>query len=195
MKLTHLMKLMYLCPLFALAASLALAAPAAHAQSFTFAFSPQTGKTTPGGSADYTGVFTNNTGSDYYITGGTYNGSPLITGFFNGDTVKGDPITGALEVLNGKTGTVSAVYTLAADPSLTPGVYPGSVDFSGETASDYDAFQAGGPDNSAVLGSAPLMLTIPPAAVPEASSVVSLGLLLVLGGAVLSRRRWATPIP
>lgn len=180
-------KLSHLCPLLVLAAG--IAPQAAHAQAFTFAFSPDTQTAAPGGTADYTGVFTNHTGSDYYVTGGTYNGNPLITGFFNGDTVNGDPATGAFEVLNGQTDTVTAVFTLSADSSLTPGVYPGSVDFSGETSADYVAFQAGGPDNSAVLGSAPLTLAVSPAAVPEASSAASLGLLLGLGGVFLCVRR------
>ncbi len=189
MKLTA--KLMRLGPLLALAGGLALAPHAARAQSFTFAFSPSTQTAAPSGSADFTGVFINSTGSDYFITGGTFSGDPRISAFFNGDLVRGNPTTGAFEVLNGQTATVSAVFTLSADMSLPAGTYPGAVDFSGETAADYAVFQGGGMDNSSVLGNAPLSLRVAAPAVPEASTKVSLSLLLALGlgGLVVSARR------
>ncbi len=174
----------------ALTTGLALAPLASHAQvaGLSFSFAPATQTVGIGGSADYNGVFTNATTTNYFVTGGTYfpssfGGSPLITGFFNGD-----PNTGFFEVFANQTLTVGGVETLVADPSLGVGSYNGAVDFQGETEADFRA----GNGNNVTLSSAPLTLVIAndtPAPVPEASTLVSLGLMLLLGGAGVWRAR------
>lgn len=170
---------------FALTAGLALAPLTAHAQvaGLSFSFAPATQTIGIGGSANYNGVFTNSTTTNYFVTGGTYfpssfGGSPLIVGFFNGDAA-----FNPFEVFAGQTLTVGGVETLVADPALGPGSYGGTVDFQGKTEADFRA----GTGSDATLSSAPLTLVIangtPPPPVPEASTLVSLGLLLLLGSA------------
>lgn len=178
---------------FALTAGLALAPLTAHAQvaGLTFLFFPSSQTASIGGSADYRGLFINSTTTNYFITGGTYfpsslGGSPLITGSFNGDPNAG---FGPFEVFAGQTLTIGGVETLVADPSLGVGSYGGAVDFQGKTEADFRA----GTGSDATLSSAPLTLVIangtPPPPVPEASTLVSLGLLLLLGSAGVWRAR------
>lgn len=175
----------------ALTAGLALAPLASHAQvaGLTFSFAPPAQTVGIGGSADYTGIFSNTTTTNYFVTSGVYNfdtigGSPLVSGFFNGDVNNG---FSPFEILAGKTYTFSGVETLSADPSLGSGTYTGLVDFQGQTEADFRAGTA--PDIS--LSSAPVTLIVdggtPP--VPEASTLVSLGLMLLLGGAGIWRGR------
>lgn len=181
----------------ALAFGLSLAAPAARAQvsGLTFTFAPAVQTVDVGGSADYTGLFSNTTLTNYFVTGGvytpsTFGGSPLVFGFFNGDP---SAANGPFEVLAGQTRTVGGVYTLSADPTLGAGTYTGAVDFQGQTEADFNS----GTGTDMTLSTAPVSLTVRPQgvpAVPEASSLVSLGLLLALGGAgVWGARRRATP--
>ncbi len=177
----------------ALTAGLALSPLTAHAQvaGLSFSFAPATQTVGIGGSADYSGVFTNATTTNYFVTGGvyfpsTFGGSPLISSFFNSDP---------FEVFAGQTVTVGGVETLAADPSLGVGSYTGTVDFQGQTEADFRS----GTGTDTTLSSAPLTLVIAngaPAPVPEASTVVSLGLLLLLGGAGVWRaqRRGAASV-
>ncbi len=176
----------------ALTAGLALAPLAGHAQvaGLTFSFAPAVQTVGIGGSTDYTGIFSNATTTDYFVTSGVYNfntvgGSPLVSGFFNGDVNKG---FGPLELLAGQTYTFTGVETLSADPALGPGSYTGSVNFQGKTAVDFRA----GTGSDISLSSAPVTLRIDggaPPPVPEASTVVSLSLLLLLGGAAAWRAR------
>lgn len=184
-------RLSRLVPLAALA-GLALLPAAAHAQvaGLSFSFLPATQTVAIGGSADYNGVFTNATSTNYFVTGGTYfpssfGGSPLVTAFFNGDPNNN---FGPVEVFAGKTVTIGGVETLVADPSLGVGSYSGVVDFQGQTEADFKS----GTGSDITLSSAPLTLMIAndtPAPVPEASTLVSLGLLLLLGGAGVWRAR------
>ncbi len=179
----------------ALTAGLALAPLAAQAQvaGLTFSFLPAAQTVGVGGSADYTGQFTNTTNTDYFVTGGGYfpdatGGSPLVSGSFNGDPSNGNS---PFDVMAGKTLTVTGVETLTADPSLGSGTYTGAVDFQGRTAADFLA----GIGSDTTLSTAPVTLTVGPqtAPVPEASTTVSLGLLLALGlgGAWRATRRKA----
>ena len=176
---------------FALAAGLTLVPHAAHAQvpGLTFLFVPASQTVSMGGSANYTGQFTNTTTTDYFVTLGDYvpnspGGSPLVTGFFNGDPNNGNS---PFDVMAGKTLTISGVETLSADPSLGAGTYTGVVDFQGRTAADFLA----GRGSDMTLSTAPITLIVSAPAVPEVSTTVSLSLLLMLGlaGAVVSARR------
>lgn len=173
----------------ALAAGLTLAPHAAHAQvaGLTFSFMPAVQTVGVGGSANYTGRFTNSTTTDYFVTLGDYipdpaGGSPLVTGSFNGDPNNNNS---PFDVMAGQTLTIPGVETLSADPSLGSGTYTGSVDFQGRTAADFLA----GRGSDMTLSTAPITLIVSALAVPEASTTVSLGLLLVLGGLVVSARR------
>lgn len=172
-------------------AALTLGGAPAHAQSFTFSFSPVTGTAAPGGTASYTGIFDNQTATDYFITGATFTSadpnSGGLQGFFNGDPANGDPATGAFEVFSHTTQTVGSVFQLALDPSLPAATYNGTVTFVGQTASDFQ----GGSGSDAALGDAALTLHAAGGAapVPEASSVVSLGLMLAAGAVLVLRRR------
>ena len=180
----------FLLPL-AFAAGLLFAPPAAQAQvaGLTFSFLPSVQTVAVGGSADFTGQFVNLTTTSYFVTLGDYSadvlgGSPLVTGFFNGDP---NALNGAFEVPAGQTVTLSGVETLSADPSLSSGTYTGTVDFQGHAA---------GASADTTLGTAAATLIVAaPQAVPEASTTASLGLLLALGMggmAVAARRRSAS---
>ncbi len=187
MKIFSAPRLSRLMPLAALAGMVLLPA-AAHAQvaGLSFSFAPSTQTVGVGGSANYTGIFSNATTTNYFVTLGNYSisdGFSPVTGYFNGDPDTGGP----LEVLAGQTLTVGGVETLLADPTLGPGSYTGTVDFLGRTEADFRA----GTGSDITLSSAPITLNIEggPAPVPEASTVVSLSLLLLLGGASAWRAR------
>ena len=187
-----------LLPLAALA-GLALVPAAAHAQvaGLTFFFLPSGETVGIGGSADYRGVFGNMTTTNYFVTGGvyfpsTFGGSPLVSAFFNGDPNAG---FSPFEVFAGQTLTVGGVETLVADPTLGVGSYNGAVDFQGQTEADFRS----GAGTDTTLSSAPVTLVVAngaPAPVPEASTLVSLGLLLLLGSAGVwrARRRGASSV-
>lgn len=156
----------------------------------SFQFTPPVETVGIGGSADYTGSFDNTTTTAYEVTLGDYSpdpatGSPLVTGFFDGDPSNNNA---PFEVAAGQTVTVRGVFTLSADPSLGSGTYTGIVDFQGQTFADFQA----GTGTDSTLASAPVTLIVQGTApVPEASTAVSFGLLLMLGmgGLVAGARR------
>lgn len=157
-----------------LAALMTLAAGKAQAQvPFTITFAPDTLIASPSDLVYYTATFANTSATDYFVDGASFNSSApnagLLQGFFNGD-----PNTGAFEVLGNASETIPDVFALQLDPMQPSGMYQGFVTFTGQATTDY-------PNGDDIeLGTGSITLNVP-AAVPEASTTVSFGLLLMLG--------------
>ena len=163
--------------------SLGAAAPAIHAQTLNFTL-------------DNTGVLYGAPGSVLHFTGTLSNSSTTDTVFLNGDvptftapglTLDDSPFSNAPLSL-GPLGSGSDTYTgdffdVTIGSAAQPGTYSGTFEI------------LGGADGNAsdVVASHDFYATVLPQAVPEASSVTSLGLMLMLGlgGIVIVRRKKA----
>jgi hypothetical protein len=172
-------------PAFAVLLATLAAAPAAHAQ-LTLTLTPASQAGPAGSTFHFTGTLTNPTASEVFLNGDTptFNGPGSIddSPFLNnapgslmpmGST---DPNTGA--PTDSFTGSL---FDVTLDPSAAPGTYFGTFEVQG------------GPtvNDQGVVASEDFSVTVEPPAVPEASTTVSLGLLLALGlgGVVVSARR------
>jgi len=186
------MKQRYQLLLACVAALTVLGAGRAQAQDpFTITFTPATMSANPNDLVYYSATFTNTSATNYFVTGASFNSSSLnsglLQGFFNGDPVNGDPNTGVFKVLGNSSKKIADVFALQLDPTQPNGTYKGFVTFTGQGAAVYPN------GNDVELGNANLTLNVP-AAVPEASSAVDLGLLLVLvGGSIALHRHKAKP--
>ena len=169
------------------------ALPAAHAQAPLDLEFNNSGSLigNPGDTLFFTGVLSNMTGSDVFINGDSLTFNGPAPGLALDDSPFAPPVS------LGAMGSGSDVYSgsffdVLIDPSAQAGTYSGTFLVTG-----------GANGNASDELTDPMKesfsVTVPanPAPVPEASSVVSLGLLLALGGAGLwsvKRRRPASAI-
>ena len=167
-------------------AGLLLAASASHAQSpfqpLQVDFAPIVETVLPGGTVSFSGTITNTTSSSVFITGDTID--PLATGLTTDDTpfyntfVAGAPV----ELASFQTYTYTDLFNVTADPGVAGGLYKGA----------FTVYGGATPTSQDVSGTSNFYVRVPAPAVPEASSVVSLGLLLAGGlsaAAFKSRKR------
>jgi len=158
------------------------AAPAAHAQQLDFNFAPKAQAGTPGSVLQFTAALSNPSTTDTVFLNGdtpTLNAPGLNVNdifFSNGPTSLG-PVGSGTDTYSGD--FLDVTITSAAQPGTYQGTYT----------------IVGGADSNAqdTVATADFSVTVLPAAVPEASSVVSLGLLLALGlgGVTVAARRKA----
>jgi len=166
--------------LLAPALLLCFAAPrAAQAQlTLTLTSAAQTGPAS--GVFHFAGTLTNSTAAEVFLNGDspTFNGPGTIddSAFLNNAPVSLGPAGGGSDTYTG------SFFDIILPSSAAPGTYFGTFTvLGGPTASDQIA-----------VATEDFLVTVPPSpAVPEASTIVSLGLLLALGlgGLVVSARR------
>ncbi len=184
MKLWHTFSPLAVLPL------LLLAAPA-HAQ-LTLNLLPAVQAGNPGDTLYFTGTLSNMTADTVFLNSDspTFNGPGTIddTPFFNNAPASLDPM-GTMDANGNPTDTYNGpFFDITLNANAAPGTYNGTFTILGGVdgnATDTVATQ----DFSVTV--------LPVAAVPEASSVVSLGVLLALGLGGLSvstRRRKATSL-
>ncbi len=165
--------------------SLGAVAPAAHAQ-LNFSVTPLSQAGTPGSILQFTDTLSNSSTTD--------------TVFLNGDsknlnapglTLDDSPFNNSAPLSLGPLGSGNDTYTgdffdVSIDPSAQPGTYSGTFTIQG--GADINAHDT--------VATKDFFVTVLPAAVPEASSVTSLGVLLMLGlcGIVVVRRKTAQHI-
>lgn len=158
-------------------AGLALAPVAAHAQAFTVTFAPATQTVLPGFSTTFSGTITNTTATSLYINGD--NIDPLAPGLTTDDmpfynTFGPNPVLlGA-----GQTYALTDLFTVT-DTTAAIGAYQGQYTIYGgldPTAADQTGFQT-------------FTVNVPQAPVPEASTSVSLAVLLTGGAAMWAFKR------
>ena len=176
---------MKLSPAFAASALVLVglaAAPAAHAQ-LLFTLTPAGLAGTPGSTLQYAGTLSNTSTTDTVFLNGD---SPTLNA--PGLTLDAGPFEGNAPLSLGPVGSGSDIYSggffdISIDPAAQPGTYVGT--FAIQGGADGDAQDT--------VATHDFSVTVLPAAVPEASSVVSLGLLLMLGlgGVVVARRKTA----
>jgi hypothetical protein len=185
------MKLWHTFPPLAVLPLLLLAAPA-HAQ-LNLSLLPASQAGNPGDTLNFTGMLSNPTAASdpnaYSVflnsDSPTFNGPGTIdaTPFFTNAPASLDP-AGTMDANGNLTNTDTyngPFFDITLDPNAAPGTYNGTFTI------------LGGADGNAsdTVATQDFSVTVLPAAVPEASSVVSLGVLLALGlgGLVVSTRR------
>ena len=165
--------------LLAPALLLCFAAPHAAQAQLTLTLMPasQTGKVP--NTFHFTGTLTNSTAAEVFLNGDspTFNGPGTID---DSAFLTNAPLTlGAMG--SGSDTYTGSFFDITLPSSAAPGTYFGTFTvLGGPTASDQIA-----------VATEDFLVTVPPPAVPEASTTVLLGLLLVLGlgGTVVSARR------
>ena len=165
--------------LLAPALLLCFAAPrAAQAQlTLTLTSAAQTGPAS--GVFHFAGTLTNSTAAEVFLNGDspTFNGPGTIddSAFLNNAPVSLGPAGGGSDTYTG------SFFDITLPSSAAPSTYFGTFTvLGGPTAGD-----------QTTVATKDFLVMVPPPAVPEASTTVSLGLLLVLGlgGTVVSARR------
>lgn len=159
------------------AAGLALAPAAAHAQAFTMAFAPATQTVLPGFSTTFSAAITNTTADDLYINGDSID--PLGSGLSTDDTPFYNTFGNTPVLLGaGQVYTLTDLFTVT-DTTAAIGTYQGQYTIYGgadPTASDQIGFQT-------------FNVSVPLSPVPEASTSVSLAVLLAGGAAAWAFQR------
>jgi hypothetical protein len=165
-------------------------APAAHAQ-LNFALTPAGQAGNPGDTLQFTGTLSNPTASEVFLNGDSYSGLPAgltldDTPFFSNAPLSLQP-AGSMDGSGNPTDSYTGgFFNIAIDPSVTPGTYTGTFAITG------------GADSNAsdTVATEDFSVTVNPSPVPEASSVISFGLLLALGAGgviVAARKKKAQP--
>ena len=158
------------------------AAPSAHAQSVLLTFVQPQQSVSPGSPVTFSGTITNNSANDEYLNGFDFGAGPDFGGV--GLTANADTffnITPYKLLAGASTGIIS-LFTVTADPGTPAGSYLNVFNIEGGTTAG---------DNTQ-LGGAEFTVNVPRGApVPEASTTLSLGLLLALGlgGVAAAKRR------
>ena len=160
------------------AAALALAPAAAHAQAFTVTFAPATKTVLPGFSTTFSGTITNTTASALYINGDSVD--PLASGLSVDDTPFYNTFLGGNPVLlgAGQTYALTDFFTVT-DTTAAIGAYQGQ----------FTIFGGADPITSNQSGFQTFQVNVPLAPVPEASTSLSLAVLLAGGAAMWAFKR------
>lgn len=164
----------------AAAGALLLAGSAAHAQSpfqpIQVDFAPIVETVTPGSTVTFAGTITNTTGSSIFITEDIID--PFASGLTTDDTPFADTFAAGapVELASFQTYFYTDLFTVSADSGVAPGLYKG----------EFTVFGGSAPLADDVSGTSDFYVRVPTPAVPEASSVVSFGLLLLGGMTVLA---------
>ena len=163
-----------------------ITAPAARAQTagnpVSLVFTPAGQVTTPGGVLNFSGILSNTTAGPVFLNGDslTFNGPASDL------TLDDSPFNSSAPASPGAMGSGTDLYsgdlfTVSADALTQPGTYFGTFEILGG---------ADGNAQSEVAAADFSVTVLAPAAVPEATTTVSFGLLLALGlGAVVVARR------
>ena len=165
--------------LLAPALLLCFAAPHAAQAQLTLTLMPASQTGSAPGAFHFTGTLTNSTAAEVFLNGDspTFNGPGTID---DSAFLTNAPLTlGAMG--SGSDTYTGSFFDITLPSSAAPGTYFGTFTIlGGLTANDQIA-----------VATEDFLVTVPPPAVPEASTTVSLGLLLVLGlgGTVVSARR------
>ena len=166
--------------------SLGAAAPAIHAQTLNFTLDSATQFGAPGSVLHFFGTLSNPSTTDTVFLNSD---TPTLNGL--GLPLDDSPFSSNAPLSLGPLGSGSYTYTgdffdVAVGSAAQPGTYSGTFEIQG------------GADSSAqdTVATSDFSVTVLPQAVPEASSVTSLGLLLMLGlgGIVVVRRKTAQHI-
>ncbi len=171
----------FVFPLFAPVAlcAMLLTAPAAQAQ-LTLTLTPPNQVGAAGSAFTFSGTLANPTASSVFLNGDslTFNGPGTTddSAFFNNAPFSLDPLGSGTDSYTG------SLFTVTLDPAAAPGSYFGTFAV------------LGGADGSAMdtVATQDFSVTIPgdaPPPVPEASTAVSLSLLILLGGAGVWKAR------
>jgi hypothetical protein len=160
--------------------TLGAAAPAAHAQ-LNFTLTPSSQFGSPGSTLQFFGTLANPSTTDTVFLNGD---TPTFTA--PGLTLDASPFNSNAPLSLGPLGSGTDIYTgdffdVSIGSAALPGTYLGTFEIQG------------GADGNAqdTIATQDFSVTVLPQAVPEASSVTSLGLLLMLGlgGIIVARRR------
>ena len=159
------------------AAALVLAPAIVHAQAFSITFVPAAQSVLPGMTATFSGTIKNATMTDLYINSDAID--PLSAGLTADDapfrnTFGGTPV----KLGAGQTYALTSLFTVT-DISAPVGSYLGQFTVYGGTE----------PSSSDQSGFKEFTVLVPQAPVPEASTSVSLAILLAAGAAVLALKR------
>lgn len=150
-------------------------APAiAHAQAFSITLLPAVQSVLPGASATFSGTIKNTTMSGLYINSDEFN--PLNSGLFASDVPFQNTFGGAPVLLGaGQTYALTDLFTIT-NMDAPAGSYLGQFTVSGGTD----------PASRDQSGFKEFTVLVPNAPVPEASTSVSLAIMLAAGAAVLA---------
>ena len=164
-------------------AVLLAAAPAAQAQ-LTLTLTPASQAGAAGSMFTFTGTLANPTANTVFLYGDspTFNGPGTIDGnpFLNNGPLSLAP-KGSTTGSGPTDSYTGSFFTVTLSPLATPGTYLGTFEvLGGPTANDQN-----------IVATEDFSVTVAPPAVPEASTTVSLGLLLLLGlgGTVVAAKR------